>query len=53
MKQILVKLATAFLERNGYIVRSKALCNLVPDFVIRMQQENVKNVVPLSWDYDH
>lgn len=37
MKQLLIKLAKAFLIRQGYVVRSKAECSLVPNFILDMQ----------------
>ncbi|AAU36724.1 hypothetical protein [[Mannheimia] succiniciproducens] len=49
MKRMLEKLAMWFLHRNGYIVRSKAECNLVPDFVLRMQEKQVKPIQPVDW----
>lgn len=52
MKQMLEKLAMWFLRRNGYVVRSKAEYNLVPDFILQMQQHQVKQIDPLPWDCD-
>ena len=47
MKRILEQLAMWFLRRNGYVVRSKAECNLVPDFVLQMQQRQVQPIKPM------
>lgn len=49
MKRILIKLAIAFLKRNGYTVESKAMHNLVPDFVLRMQCGEIKPLQPMDW----
>lgn len=49
MKRMLVKLAKAFLERNGYRVESKAQYQLVPDFILRMQRNNAQPLDPLDW----
>lgn len=38
MKQLLIKLAKAFLTRQGYVVRSKAECSLVPNFILDMHK---------------
>ncbi len=49
MKRMLEKLAMWFLRRNGYVIRSKAECNLVPDFVLRMQAKQVQPLQPMDW----
>ncbi|WP_162859641.1 hypothetical protein [Actinobacillus suis] len=49
MKQILVKFATAFLNRQGYIVKPKAEYQLVPDFILRMQAKQIKPLEPYDW----
>ncbi len=49
MKRILVKFASAFLNRQGYIVKPKAEYQLVPDFILRMQAKQVKSLEPYDW----
>lgn len=49
MKRILERLAMWFLRRNGYVIRSKAECHLVPDFVLRMQEYKVPRIEPVDW----
>lgn len=52
MKRMLEKLAMWFLRRNGYIVRSKAECCLMPNFVLRMQENRVQPMQPIDWAED-
>lgn len=47
MKRILIKLAMWFLRRNGYVVRSKAECSLVPNFILDMQRK-MKPLEPIK-----
>ncbi|MDG2949329.1 hypothetical protein P7L91_03260 [Bisgaard Taxon 10/6] len=49
MKNLLIKLAKRYLQRHGYIVKSKAECSLVPDFVLRMQENRVQPMQPIDW----